>query len=1417
MKTFINFRYLAILILAIALAGAVVHGLHLFEIRHHAGFLLDQAHRAKEDKDYSLAISHFQEYASLEPGDTEAQAELGLLLADLGQWKAASVTLEKVLRSRPDRDDVRRRLVRVAMTLGRFSDAGEHLQQYLLVVAPKDGSLWEQLGICLAAGGEFQAAADAFGKAIKLAPEQMEAYVRLAEVLRQRLNRPQEADQWAAKLVAANPKSARAWFLAASYLESSAQEKQALEDAKKAVELTPDDVDTRLLAARLASACGLHEQARGHAQRAIELDPQRAAGYSLLAHTELQTNHRQEAIACLKRGLDKASQRHELLWVLGRLQLEEGKLDEAQKTADQLRVEGQADRLADFLQAQIEAARGHWREAVRVFDQLVSKVGDSAELLKEVHRRRAECYQRLGNPDEELAAYREAASIDPVWPPAQLGIAAVLAAEGKPDEALEQYREIITLAAASKEATAETSRAMLDMASLLILKNLRLTAAEQDWTEASSLLDRLISANPHAVRPLILRAEVLVGQNRAAEAEKVLVAARDKMPEQTELWGALIALAERRKQWDRGAQILDAAKKKFGDRAWLRVVEGRYVAGRLGMDAAPRLRELAKGAEKSPAADLPWLYSELAAMSWNVGDREQGRTMCRLACAAAPTNLELLVQQLEMALRVGDPAEIEPVLKGISEIEGQGPLWHYAQAARLSLLAEKGDKALYKQAIEHLETARRQRPGWALVPLLIARMHDQQGQVDLALADYVKAIELGQRDPLAIRRAFELLLGQQRYGEADQLVRRLVQEQGMFSPELGRMASAVSAQLDNMDRALGIARQVAAQSPQGRDQLWLGQLLRFLGRRAQLAQQVEECKAHFSEAEKALRAAVALGPDVPEAWVALVQFLAGMGRTSQAEDAVGETQGKLPAEQASLALGPCYEALGNLSEAAGYFEAVLAQHPNDPAAMRRLIEFRLRAGNLDEAERHLRTLMAGQASARADEVLWATRMQAAILKNRGGYQNLCQALEMIQRNLAAAQLPEDRQEKAFLLAAMPRRAERQEAIKILEKLLKSQPYGLPEARLTLAQLYLAQQDWPQAGKQMRALMSSHGNEPRYVAAYVSLLLEHNELQEAELWLQRLEQFVPSDFTTIQLKAATMVRRGQIDEATGLIAACLAKPPAGPDAATRLGLAANFFDRASLALDKPGQKPAAAKLAAEAERLYREQAKLRPERELMLVGFLARQGRFEEALASAEKAWPQADPVSIARAGTELLQFDPTTPAHLARLENIVHGAVEKYRRAPLMLSLLADVNIQQARYQEAERLYQEVLSRDKSNYVAMNNLALLLALQNKEPEKARQLLERAMEIAGPLPAILDSRGLIRLAMGELQEALADFDAAIREEAKPARYFHRFQACSRLGQDKAAADALREARKRGLKLEQLHPLEREECRRLLGKL
>ena len=133
------------------------------------------------------------------PEETEARARWGLLLDQLS-GNAAKVReqalneLEKVLRREPQRASLRRRVVGIAVALRRFADALAHLK-VLQGASPGDGALYHLQGHCEEILGHHDSAAEAFRKAVRHPPRQIESYERLAWLLARRPRQVKQADE----------------------------------------------------------------------------------------------------------------------------------------------------------------------------------------------------------------------------------------------------------------------------------------------------------------------------------------------------------------------------------------------------------------------------------------------------------------------------------------------------------------------------------------------------------------------------------------------------------------------------------------------------------------------------------------------------------------------------------------------------------------------------------------------------------------------------------------------------------------------------------------------------------------------------------------------------------------------------------------------------------------------------------------------------------------------------------------------------------------------------------------------------------------------------------------------------------------------------------------------------------------------
>ena len=1454
MKT-INIRFLMILLVCALVLGGAVHLLHGYQIRRYGRGFLREAQRAKEQNRPGEAVRHLTFYVSLFPEDADALAELGLLLADLSRYRQAFNRLEQVLRREPDRLEVRRRLVAVAMELGRYSDAREHLEQHLLKVFPNDGELLEQLARCQEAAGQYGLAVASLQRAIQNAPQRLEAYRDLARLLRDRLDRAPDPRKWSEEprpealgldhpdsvmrlLVHNNPGSCHALVLCGEYLRGTAQRwphhsRQAadgqqrsegedangsdsgdpyqakklllgkgLECAVRALQLAPNNPAALLLATRCAAEQGEYGRARKYGQRGIEAHPGLVDMYIALADVEQRAANSQEAIAWLRRGLQAVPGHPQLLWNLANLVIDQGGIKEAERATEQLRATDQPQALVDYLGARIRCAQGRWLEASRGFEQARPDLIPWPDVVKQLDFWLGKCYQELGKTDQQLTAYRRAVTVDPFWVPARIGVAAALLSIGRIEEAAEEYRRIMRL----EDAPAE---GWIHLARLLVLRNLGISRPARDWEEANQLLDRAEQALPGSAQIPILRAEVLVAQNRIQEAEKLLLEARQADTDQMELWIALAELAQRQRQWQRAAQLLQETQQYFGDTVQLRLARAQYLVRRLGNKARGGLRELAENTEQFSREDLIQLWRGLAARSLRTGDNEQARRLYQLLSKEQPNKLWFWLLLFDLALRAEDQQGMKDALEEIEQIEGQGPLWHYGRAVYLVLLAKRGDQALLDQARQHLAKARVSRPAWSRIPLLAAHIHDLQGEEELAIQNYLLAIDLGERNPTAVRRAVQLLYEHQRYLEADRIIRRLEEQQTPFSAELGRMAAEVSLRLENFDRALEMARQAATGSDDHRDHTWLGQVLAVLGRRAEADGQTAKSQEMLREAEKEMRYAVELCDEAPEPWVALIQFLARSDRSEDAEELIAEAQRKIPPGKAPLAAAQCYEAIGHLEQAETKYQDALAAASDDAAVIRNVAEFYMRTGRPRRAEPQLRRIVAGQVQADQGDAIWSRRNLALILLARGGYRNLMQALALIEKNLAMpGSSAKDRRTKALVLASHPKRQQRLEAIRIFENLVQREQMPTPQDQFLLAQLYMAEGRWANATRQMRNLLASHGSEPRFVTSYVQALLQHNEVGEAELWLQRLEELAPERFLTKALRAEALFQRRRFGLALKTLKAA-SSSPGGEQADTgdRVLLVAATLEKFAQRLAEAGEDSVASQFAREAEALYREYAGQESAKKLVFAAFLARQGETDRALALTEQWWDTSDPETVANAISALLAGDTAGREHVRRAETILLAALEKYDRPVPLLRITADLHNFYGRYAEAERLYGELLKKNPGNVVALNNLAVLLALQHRQLGGAQRLIARAIELAGPVATLLDSRAIVHLAAGEPDKALRDLEEAIAEAPKAINYFHQAQAYLALGQRNAAEKALRKAHELGLAPDRLHPLER----------
>src|SRR5439155_9051458 len=188
------------------------------------------------------------------------------------------------------------------------------------------------------------------------------------------------------------------------------------------------------------------------------------------------------------------------------------------------------------------------------------------------------------------------------------------------------------------------------------------------------------------------------------------------------------------------------------------------------------------------------------------------------------------------------------VLSEVKHLEGDaagGIDWSFGESMRLIHEGRKGKKESLEKARHLLTVAAAQRPNWHPIIQGRAELDELQGRPDQAIANYRRAVDLGSRDPQAMKQLLILLSQAQRFDEVEQLLVRMQKQLGT-TDEVVRYYIAHSYNRHDFKKAEFLIKQVvASNSTNYRDHLWMGQILSTSGQTPE-------------EAEKALRRAVAM-------------------------------------------------------------------------------------------------------------------------------------------------------------------------------------------------------------------------------------------------------------------------------------------------------------------------------------------------------------------------------------------------------------------------------------------------------------------------------------------------------------------------------------------------------------------------------
>lgn len=1377
----INWKFAAGLFGVLILSAAAAWGLYAYQSERIAQSLLWQARKYREEGQPEQAIRMAGQYLELRPTDVDVTAELAEWVKDraVGRKQLGGVAglYEKILRLNADDDAVRRKAVETYLKLGRYGEALDHIER-LLQKLPNDAELLTQAGWCQQAAGRHEAAASQFTRAIQSNPKHVPAYLAAAALQNNQYKNVEGAGELYARAVAADPDNPDARAALAAHYRRAKRYVDAAREIEEGLNRAPTNATLLFSASDIASAAGDTRRSREFLDRGATAHPTDTRFVCALAWQLLYDGRADLAVQKLRAGKAANPSDIDVLTLLGDILAQDGQIAPLEETLRDLQeINAPADKVQPrikYIQARLLIRRGRYAEAVKTLDGLRAAALRMPSLHRQVNALLAQCADLLGDTTRELEAFQRLLDQDSNAGAMRLEYARALARAGRHADALREFTSVAGRAEVSSRFVAQAARTLIE----------RARPDTVAWTELQKSFEalKLDDANPN---PTIARAELERVRNRPDAILGQIVRNIGKQPQNASLHLLRAQLFELKFGADRATAALTDAEPYTGDQAEIRAFRARLIASRGDSTRAQLLAVLAQNVEPFLADDRLMVLREIVA-AFRLFDDPVGvtRTLERLAIVR-PDDFGCREALYSIALRGGDAERRTALLAEIESLEGKdGACRRRLDAQRILWEANPQQLDL---ADAHLAAAGELRPMDPAIPFLRGRLAEMSGQPDAARSAYRLALERGfLQQPLE-----ELLLDAPGCrGDAPMTILR---EELLARLSLDTPPSMVVAALPALDAGTRtrLADRLTAECPADHtaNQAWLGRLFARMG---------------LSEKSDAvIRRAASANSMSQDGWSALLAERIAGRDPARLEAALADLRQALPPIEANLLIGRAMESARRFGDARQAYEAALALKPDDPRCLRALAALGLLSGRQNDARTALEALVKLPDDSSPNDIRWARRNLALQLAITPSLAQFRQALELIDRNqVADGWLADDVRSRALILATQKNRPLgegprtcRQEAIHLLETLQARNASRTADDLLVLCKLYRAENDETKTNQALERMRTEYAGHYGCVAFQAREAMRRLDLPAAEAHVAALQRLSPGLFETLAIESQLRSLAGQSERARQILVDFVA---AGPpqERRSRGLLAAAYLTEILPSFPAATHGEAAKALRKLAIELLAEYRGDDAEALQRLVVLLAQDGRTPAAIDLLQRARTQFPADVIVAAQLQALRNGQPTQQQIQAAGAYLHDELTRQPGSTGLRISLADWQQYTGQIAPAVATYRDVLQREPNNVAALNNLAWTLAAQQDRSAEALTLIQRAIDLVGPMDELLDTRARIQFVAGNKDAGLRDLAEAILEAPTASRLLDLAAMHRKAGQAELAERAEQRARQYG---------------------
>lgn len=599
----------ALIVAAVTLA--VMFGtrkLHSLQFGKTVEFLKESAYASLQANDYRKARTDLSQYLAFRSSDIEAREKLSALLSMHIRTRSALEQAfrmnEEILRNNLPQQELRLQQARIAVDLGRCSDAQAHLKM-LQQLQADSAEVWYLSGHCAKEERNTVEAVRCFQRSLECKNPPEAAFEELASMAAGNPQLKLDAEAILDQMVTTCD-SAEAFRIRAMKFVEQEKFSLALPQVWQGLQASPDDLALNAIlvrclrarnadnsmsqpieAKRINSSDSETVHALRHLEKCVERNPQQASFRIQLAAMLWENTQKADAIKVLESGISRDSRAFSLYGVLIDYLLTLEQTDKVERLLKDLPPQALANGELDLLSGRLELLRKNWKPAEKLLQRAVAYSLPGSGLQQRAQMLLAVCRSNSGNATIAVDAFKTVLSGDPNSVPGRLGMASAWIKSGRKDLAIAEYRQLLDVPGVAAF-----------LADLLIQRNLEQPPGLRKWNEVAELVrDR----NPYitdTTQRLLLQADLMMASGKITDAISILEKAKAAHPTNASIERALARLSGERSGGlhDRLQQLAKDSPENYDLLAALI----RQELGTSDADSALKLLENIASGERNP-------------------------------------------------------------------------------------------------------------------------------------------------------------------------------------------------------------------------------------------------------------------------------------------------------------------------------------------------------------------------------------------------------------------------------------------------------------------------------------------------------------------------------------------------------------------------------------------------------------------------------------------------------------------------------------------------------------------------------------------------------------------------------------------------------------------------------------------------